>query len=203
MIKRGLTKKITPRQKEILKFIHKTIKKHGFSPSIREIGEAVGLSSSSTVHSHLNRLEFNGFIKRHPAKPRTIEVSSIKHIIYLPVLDNKQITSVDNLDEEILDTFILPADFVESENSFMTKVTSASLKDAGIYPDDNIIVNKTQNFKNGDLVLVLIDNEFSPRRYESVDGSVNLAAENQNYKDVPMGDFQIVGKITGIVRKIN
>jgi len=204
MPKNTLTKKITPRQKEILKYIHKTIKQHGFAPSIREIGTAVGLTSSSTVHSHLNKLEINGFIKRHPSKPRTIEVSRIKQTVYIPILDNEQITSIENLEDETLDTFILPADFAGSENIFMTKVTGASLKNIGIYPGDYILVEKTQNYKNNDLVLALIDNEFSPRRYINInnEGNVILAVENENYKNVAGNDYKIVGKITGVIRKI-
>lgn len=202
MPKNTLTKKITSRQKEILKYIHKTIKKHGFSPSIREIGEAVGLTSSSTVHSHLSKLELNGFIKRYPAKPRTIEVASIKHSVYIPILDNEEINSIENLDDETLDTFILPADFVGDADVFMTKVTSTSMKNAGIYQDDYILVNKTSPPKSGDLVLVLSDNEFSPRMYNIADGKVVLSAENENYKALPMDNSKIVGKITGVIRKL-
>lgn len=197
---------LTDRQKSILNYIKKVIKTKGYPPAVREIGEAVGLSSSSTVHSHLNQLESKGYIKRDPSKPRAIEViddsfRSMKEMIDLPVLGRvtagQPILAVENLE----DTFPLPLEFVRSEDAFMLRIKGDSMQKAGIMDGDLVIVRKESTARNGEIIVALLDDEATVKRFYKESNYIRLQPENDNYEPILTREVSIIGKVIGLVRK--
>ncbi|HWI54617.1 MAG TPA: transcriptional repressor LexA, partial [Desulfobacteria bacterium] len=177
---------LNPRQVQILEFIRTEIKQKGYPPAVREIGEAVGLSSSSTVHSHLNILEERGYIRRDPTKPRAIEVLigneepiSKKEMINVPVVGRvtagQPILAVENVE----DTFPLPMDFVRNENVFMLRVRGESMIEAGILDDDFVLVRQQSTARNGDIVVALLEDEATVKRFFKEREHIRLQPENQ------------------------
>jgi len=160
-----MTADLSSRQLEILNIIKKEIALKGYPPSVREIGEAVGLTSSSTVHNHLNTLEEKGYIRRDPTKPRAIEVLdsfsefTSRKTVYIPIVGHvtagQPILAVENIEE----TFPIPYDLVKSDTVFMLKVHGESMIDAGILNDDLVLVRQQQTANNGDIVVALLEDE--------------------------------------------
>lgn len=200
--KKEKLKELTPRQNEILKSIKRTLAKRGFAPSIREIGEAVGLSSSSTVHSHLRTLEKKGFIRYNHSKPRTIELLLQKNVIYLPVIEEKALKNIDQINQDILETFAIQSDFLDSEEAFLVKVKSLSLKDIGILPGDYVVLKKQNQAKDNDLVAAQVGSEILLRRYIKTSDHIRLEAENRLFKPVFIKRIKTIGIIQGVIRKI-
>lgn len=194
------------KQMEIYEFIKSQIREKGYPPSVREIGAAVGLSSTSTVHGHLERLEKKGLIKRDATKPRTIEViensMNKKEMINVPIIGTitagTPILAVENIE----DTFPLPADYIKNNNQlFILKVYGESMIDAGILSGDFCIIEKTDSAENGDIIAALIDNEATLKRFFKEDNYIRLQPENKTMKPIIVHDCKIIGKLVGLYRQ--
>jgi repressor LexA len=201
---------LTNRQQEILDFICEEIQKKGYPPSVREIGEAVGLSSSSTVHAHLEKLQEMGYIRRDPTKPRAIEVlrptaenNLSFNVTPVPIVGRvtagEPILAVENVD----DYFPLPRNFTSYEDLYMLRVKGDSMIEAGIFDSDLVIVHKTPFAKNGDIVVALLDDgEATVKRfYREVNGRVRLQPENPAFQPIYPTQISILGEVIGLVRK--
>ncbi len=201
-----MTADLTKRQKAILDYIKNEIKTKGYPPAVREIGEAVGLSSSSTVHSHLTQLENKGYIKRDPTKPRAIEVIDdnfrpVKEMVNIPVIG--QVTAGQPIlaVEDYEDTFPLPFDFVCTEDVFMLTIQGDSMQNAGILDGDMVIVRKGNTATNGDIVVALLEDEATVKRFFKENNYIRLQPENDKYEPIIAHDVRILGKVIGLVRR--
>lgn len=204
---------LTTRQQEILDYIKKEVQKKGYPPSVREIGEAVGLSSSSSVHAHLEKLEEMGYLRRDPTKPRAIEVltddsslgsfDAVKNLQYVPIVGSVTAGAPILAEQNIQEYFPLPKDFSRSEEVFMLKVRGDSMINAGIFDGDMVIVNKESVAKNGDIVVALLGDEATVKRFFKETSQVRLQPENEKYEPILSPDVQILGKVVGLIRRIN
>ncbi|MBZ4653451.1 MAG: SOS-response transcriptional repressor, LexA [Peptococcaceae bacterium] len=197
---------LTDRQVAIINYIKKEIKAKGYPPSVREIGEAVGLSSSSTVHNHLNQLESRGYIKRDPTKPRAIEVIDHnlrpnKEMVNVPIVGRVTAGSPILAVENIEDTFPLPLDFIKSEDVFILNVKGDSMIEAGIQDGDLVIVRKQNTARNGDIVVALLEDEATVKRFYKENNYIRLQPENSNYEPIITKDVLILGKVIALLRK--
>ncbi len=202
----GKEELLNNRQKQILAYIKDFLRSKGYPPSVREIGEAVGLSSSSTVHGYLNKLEATGFIKRDPTKPRAIDVLDEapwrqKKLTPVPLLGKVTaglpITAIENIEE----TYPLPTDFVGEDETFMLTVQGDSMIDAGIHDGDYIIVRMQQVARNGEIVVALVDDEDATvKRYYKEKNQVRLQPENPAYDPIYTRNVSILGKVIGLIR---
>jgi repressor LexA len=197
------------RQTKILEFIKEEIRKKGYPPAVREIGEAVGLLSSSTVHGHLQTLEDKGYIRRDPTKPRAIEIldssSDIleaKKVVHIPVVGRvtagQPILAVENIEG----TFPLPADLVRQDNVFMLKVQGESMIGAGILDGDFIIVRQQNEARNGEIVVALIGDEATVKRFFKERTLIRLQPENSSMEPIYSQDVSILGKVVGVFRTL-
>lgn len=194
------------KQSEIYEFIKQQITSKGYPPSVREICEAVNLSSTSTVHGHLARLEKKGLIRRDPTKPRAIELlleSPIKkEMIDIPIVG--KITAGEPIlaQESIEDFFTLPISFIKSNSElYILKVSGESMIEAGIFDGDLAIIERTSTASNGDIVVALIDNEATIKRFFKEDGYIRLQPENSSMNPIIVKDCKILGKLAGLYRK--
>ncbi len=201
---------LTERQQAILSFIRAEIQKRGYPPSVREIGEAVGLSSSSTVHAHLSHLEEMGYIRRDPTKPRAIEVlvgneTAIyrQDIVSLPIVGKVAAGQPLLAEENIEDYFPLPKDFGPIAEAFILKVRGESMIEAGILDGDLVVVQKTQHAENGEIVVALIEDEATVKRFFRENGRIRLQPENQNMAPIYATEVSIAGKVVGLVRRLH
>lgn len=202
-----MTKQLTERQQEILRFIKQETRLKGYPPSVREIGDAVGLSSSSTVHGHLARLEEKGYIRRDPTKPRAIEIldeplfSKQSHAVQVPIVGKvtagQPILAIENIE----DTFPLPEHIVKDDQVFMLTVRGESMIDAGILDGDYVIVRQQNTANNGDIVVALIDDEATVKTYYRETDHIRLQPENQYLSPIIVKDCKILGKVIGLFRK--
>ncbi len=204
---------LTARQQEILDYIKKEVQKKGYPPSVREIGEAVGLSSSSSVHAHLEKLEEMGYLRRDPTKPRAIEVltddpplnffDGTKNLQYVPIVGAVTAGAPILAEQNIQDYFPLPKDFSRSEEVYMLKVRGDSMINAGIFDGDMVIVNKEPIAKNGDIVVALLGDEATVKRFYKETTHIRLQPENEKYGPILSPNVQILGKVVGLIRRIN
>lgn len=194
------------KQVEIYQFIKDQIKEKGYPPSVREICAAVGLKSTSTVHGHLERLEKKGLIKRDPTKPRTIEVlensMNRKEMINVPILGTitagLPILAVENIE----DTFPLPVNYIKSNKDlFILKVSGESMIEAGILDGDFSIIEKSNSASNGEIVVALIDNEATLKRFFKEKDHIRLQPENKNMSPIIVPECQVIGTLVGIYRQ--
>lgn len=201
---------ISDKQLRILEFIKGELHKKGYPPSVREICVAMGLKSTSTVHGHLEKLERHGYIRRDPTKPRAIEIVDYnpsythKELIELPIVGRvtagEPILAVENIE----DTFPLPIEFVNNgdKNSFILTIKGSSMINAGILDGDYVIV-KQQNFaQNGDIVVALLDEEATVKRFYKEKDYVRLQPENPTMEPILVRDVIILGKVIGVFRRI-
>jgi repressor LexA len=204
---------LTARQQEILNYIKTEVQKKGYPPSVREIGEAVGLSSSSSVHAHLEKLEEMGYLRRDPTKPRAIEVltedssigpfNSVNNLQYVPIVGSVTAGAPILAEQNIEEYFPLPKDFSRAEDVFMLKVRGDSMINAGIFDGDMVIVNKEPSAKNGDIIVALLGEEATVKRFYKETNQVRLQPENEKYDPILTTDVQVLGKVVGLIRKIN
>ncbi|MBU5300760.1 transcriptional repressor LexA [Clostridium sporogenes] len=193
------------KQNEVYNFIKLQIKEKGYPPSVREICKAVGLSSTSSVHFHLKRLEKEGLIKRDSSKTRAIEIvdpTSKKEVINVPIVGTitagNPILAIENIE----DVFPLPIDYVKNtKDLFMLKVSGESMIEAGILDGDLAIIEKTDSANNGDIVVALIDNEATLKRFFKESSYIRLQPENKSMKPIILGDCKVLGRLVGIYRK--
>jgi len=205
-------KKISKRQEDILSFIKSEVKKKGYPPSVREIGEAVGLASSSTVHGHLARLESKGFIRRDPTKPRAIEIldpeglEAMKPgVLNVPLVGKVTaglpITAIENIEEY----FPLPESFGTTEDQlFMLEIVGNSMIEAGILNGDHVIVKQQQTAQNGEIVVAMTeDDEATVKRFFKEKDYFRLQPENSSMDPIIVDNVSILGKVVGVYRHIH
>lgn len=203
--------KLSARQKAILDYIRKEVRDKGYPPSVREIGEAVGLASSSTVHGHLERLEKKGLIRRDPTKPRAIEVlidndeQNIEvPVTYIPILGKvtagQPITAVENIE----DYFPIPANWTNSDQIYMLVVQGDSMIEAGIHDGDYVIVRQQSTANNGDIVVAMNeDNEATVKRFYREKDHFRLQPENSTMEPIILKHVTILGKVIGVYRMLH
>jgi repressor LexA len=203
--------KISSRQQAILEFIRNEVRLKGYPPSVREIGEAVGLASSSTVHGHLDRLEKKGLIRRDPTKPRAIELlgqedSDQTHmfnytVTRVPVVGKVTAGIPITATENIEDYFPLPQQFVGDDKMFMLSVVGDSMIEAGISNGDFVIVKQQQTANNGDIVVAMTeDDEATVKTFYKEKDHVRLQPENPKYEPLRLTKVSILGKVVGLFR---
>lgn len=197
------------KQKEILDYLKKEVHEKGYPPSVREICDATGLKSTSTVHGHLTRLEKKGYIRRDPSKPRAIEIldeepvfNTGQEAVDVPIIGTitagSPILAVENIDG----TFPIPVQYVTGENMFMLKVRGESMINAGIFDKDLILVKQQRSAENGDIVVALIDDDYATvKRFFAENGHIRLQPENPAMSPIIVEKCTILGKVTGLFRK--
>lgn len=201
--------KITDKQKEILEYIKETILGKGYPPAVREICEAVHLKSTSSVHSHLETLERNGYIRRDPTKPRTIEILdddfalTRREVVNVPVIGTVA-AGVPILAEENIEDYIpIPVEMLPNKEVFMLKVKGESMIEAGIFDNDKVIVAKQPTAENGDKVVALLDDAATVKTFYKEDGHYRLQPENSSMSPIIVDEVQILGKVIGLFRLMN
>ncbi len=203
--------KVSKRQQEILDYIKEEVRKKGYPPSVREIGEAVGLASSSTVHGHLSRLEKKGFIRRDPTKPRAIEVLDLNeyepvspNTTYAPIIGKvtagEPITAYENIE----DYLPLPEKFVGDDKVFVLIIQGDSMIEAGIFDKDMVIVRQQQTANNGDIVVAMTEeDEATVKRFFKEKDFVRLQPENSSMEPIILQNCTILGKVVGVFRTVH
>ena len=200
--------KISAKQQEILDYIKEEILKRGYPPAVREICEAVNLRSTSSVHSHLETLEKNGYIRRDPTKPRAIEICDDNfqmvrtEMVSLPVVGQVAAGTPILAEENIDSYFPVPAELVPQGESFVLKVKGDSMINVGIFSGDQIFVNACNTAHNGDTVVALIDDSATVKTFYKEDGHIRLQPENDTMDPIIVDDCQILGKVFGVFRVI-
>ena len=198
--------KITAKQQEILDYIKDEILKKGYPPTVREICETVHLKSTSSVHSHLETLEKNGYIRRDPTKPRAIEICDDSfqmvrtEVVSLPVVGQVAAGQPILAQENIEDYFPVPADVVPLGESFILKVKGDSMINAGIFNGDRIFVSCCNDASNGDMVVALVEDSANVKTFYKEDGHIRLQPENDSMEPIIVNDCQILGKVFGVFR---
>jgi repressor LexA len=198
--------RISNKQKEILEYLKSQIINKGYPPAVREICEAVKLKSTSSVHSHLETLEKNGYIRRDPSKPRAIEIIddefnlTRRDLVNVPVVGTitagQPILAVENIDSY----FPVPSEYMPNEDTFMLKVKGNSMINAGIFDGDKILVQKQSHAKNGDYVVALIGDEVTVKTFYKENGYYRLQPENDSMEPIIVSDLNIQGKVIGLFR---
>jgi repressor LexA len=200
--------KISNKQKEILEYLKSQIINKGYPPAVREICEAVNLKSTSSVHSHLETLEKNGYIRRDPSKPRAIEIIddefnlTRRELVNVPIVGTitagQPILAVENIESY----FPIPSEYMPNEDTFMLKVKGNSMINAGIFDGDKILVQKQSVAKNGDIVVALIDDEVTVKTFYKESGYYRLQPENDTMEPIIVSDLSILGKVIGLFRML-
>jgi len=198
---------LTKRQKEIFDFIRKYAAKTGYPPTVREIGKAVGLTSSSTVHAHLANLEKIGLLRRDPTKPRAIEllVDKAKQAITgrgLPVVGEVAAGEPLLAEENIEEYLELPDMIGGEEGDYILRVKGDSMKDAGILAGDYVVVKQTDDALNGEIVVALLEHEATVKRFFREKDQIRLQPENSAYKPIRTREAQLLGKVVGVFRSM-
>lgn len=199
--------KISPKQAEILEYIKNEIINRGFPPTVRDICDAVNLKSTSSVHSHLETLERNGYIRRDPTKPRAIEIVddnfnlARRELVNVPVVGRvaagEPILAVENVENY----FPIPAEFMPNSQTFMLNVKGESMVNAGILDGDQILVQQQSTAENGEIVVALIDDNATVKTFYKEDGYYRLQPENDAMEPIIVkGELQILGKVIGVFR---
>ena len=198
--------KITAKQREILEYIKNEILNKGYPPAVREICEAVKLKSTSSVHAHLESLEKNGYIRRDPTKPRAIEIMdenfnlTRREVVNIPVIGSvaagAPILAVENIEAY----FPLPADMMPNQNAFLLNVKGDSMIKAGIFEGDKVLVQQQPTPENGEIVVALVDDSATVKRFYKEAGHIRLQPENDAYEPIIVTDCTIMGKVFGVFR---
>ncbi|MCI8268150.1 MAG: transcriptional repressor LexA [Lachnospiraceae bacterium] len=198
--------KITSKQQEILQYIKDTILKKGYPPTVREICEAVHLKSTSSVHSHLETLEKNGYIRRDPTKPRAMEILddtfglTRREMVQVPIIGTVAAGQPILAEENIEDYFPVPANVLPNSQTFMLRVKGDSMIKAGILEDDYVIVEQTASAANGDIVVALIDDSATVKRFYKEDSQYRLQPENDAMEPIIVSEMNVLGKVVGLFR---
>lgn len=221
--KRRKTEELTMRQKQILRYITKEIEENGYAPSVREIGKAVGLSSTATVHNYLKQLEDLQYIKKETQKGRTLRILKKENELHVPLRPGKEpakafynkkemvdvpvvgkitagspILAVEN----VTDTFPIPLEFVGNSQSFMLVVRGESMIEAGILDGDLILVRRQNVAENGQIIVALIDDEATVKTFYKEKNYIRLQPENSTMEPIIVPDCKILGKVIGVFRKM-
>ncbi|MBV8531487.1 MAG: transcriptional repressor LexA [Candidatus Eremiobacteraeota bacterium] len=201
-----MEKPATERQRRILEVIRNFTAEHGYPPSVREIGERVGLSSSSTIHAHLKALERRGFISRDPTKPRALRSAGLpatSDALVLPVLGKVAAGVPIAAQEDVEGEFLVGTSFVpRASDAFMLRVQGDSMVDAAILDGDLIMVRPQRSAENGEIVVAMLDGEATVKRFYREAGRVRLQPENQAMAPIYASDVEIVGRVEAVVRRL-
>lgn len=198
--------KISDKQREILEFMKNEILNKGYPPTVRDICEAVNLKSTSSVHSHLETLEKNGYIRRDPTKPRAIEIIddnfnlTRREVVNVPLIGHVAAGEPILAEENIENYFPVPAEYMPNQQSFMLKVKGESMINVGIYDGDSILVKQQDTASNGDIVVALIDDSSTVKTFYKEDGHIRLQPENDTMAPIIVEDCAILGKVFGVFR---
>ncbi|MCD7981135.1 MAG: transcriptional repressor LexA [Clostridiales bacterium] len=198
--------KISKKQSEILEFIKSQILQKGYPPAVREICEAVHLKSTSSVHSHLETLEKNGYIRRDPTKPRAIEIIdnsfqlTRREMVQVPVVGRVAAGEPILAMQNIQDYFPIPAEFMPNARTFMLTVKGESMVNAGVFDGDMILVRQQQTAENGDMVVALVDDSATVKTFYKEDGYYRLQPENDAMEPILVKEASILGKVIGVFR---
>lgn len=198
--------KITPKQEEILKYIKDEVLSKGYPPSVREICNAVKLKSTSSVHSHLESLEKNGYIRRNSSKTRAIEIVDEefnlgrRELVNIPLVGTVAAGTPILAIENITEYFPFPAEYVPREETFMLTVRGNSMINVGICDGDKIIVKKTSVANDGEIIVALLDDSATVKTFYREDGYVRLQPENDNMEPIILKNVEIIGKVIGLFR---
>ena len=198
--------KISAKQQEILEYIKDENLHKGYPPAVREICQAVNLKSTSSVHSHLETLEKNGYIRRDPTKPRAIEIMddtfnlNRREMVNVPILGNVAAGEPLFAEENIEDYFPIPAEMVPNSEVFMLHVRGESMINVGILDGDNVLVQQQSTAKDGEMVVALVEDSATVKTFYKEDGYIRLQPENDTMEPIIVPDCQILGKVFGIFR---
>ena len=203
---------LTDRQRRILDYITQTVDDRGYPPSVREIGDAVGLHSPSSVHAQLATLAEKGLLAKDPTKPRAIrvhqpkrgvsKVASRSDVVEVPLVGRIAAGGPILAEESVEDTMPLPRDLVGSGTLFALTVKGDSMIDAGIFDGDTVIVRQQQTAEEGEIVAALIDDEATVKRLSRKGGKVRLIAENRNYEPLEPENVSVLGKVVAVLRRV-
>jgi repressor LexA len=213
------TKKLSERQQSILDFLKEFTSRNGYPPSVREIGEAVGLSSSSTVHSHLNALEDKGYIRRDPSSARALTVIGSenevrttsdfegvsrlpRNVVELPVVGRVAAGAPILAEQNIEESFLLPTQIVGDTSSFLLTVKGESMIEAGIFDGDYVVVKEQPTANNGEIVVALIEDEATVKTFYKESDRVRLQPENHTMEPIYVRDVTILGKVIALLRTL-
>ena len=201
-----MTDQLTERQHKILDYIRYVTKVRNYPPSVREIGEAVGLNSSSTVHNHLNQLERRGLIKRDPSKSRTVQLvqdaeldQQRRNAVSVPIVGHVA-AGTPILAEQNIEEHVLLSSELAKDGYFMLRVRGDSMVNAGILDGDLVLVRPQQEAPNGSIVVALLEGEATVKRIERSNGHVKLIAENPAYQPIVTSSVTLVGVVRGVIR---
>ncbi len=199
---------LTKRQQEIFDYIRRYGSEHGYPPTVRDIGKAIGLTSSSTVHAHLANLEKVGLLRRDPTKPRALEilVDKAKQAVTptgLPVVGQVAAGAPMLAEENIEDYVAVPGIAGGDEGEFVLKVKGDSMKDAGILEGDHVVVRRADSAANGEIVVALVDDEATVKRFFKEDDHVRLQPENDALEPILVTDVEVLGRVVGVCRRVS
>lgn len=198
--------KISSKQKEILEYIKSQILERGFPPAVRDICEAVHLKSTSSVHSHLETLEKNGYIRRDPTKPRTIEILDDsfnfmrREMVNVPIVGRVAAGEPILAEQNIEEYFPIPTEFMPNKQTFMLKVRGESMINAGILDGDLVLVEEQKTARNGEMIVALIEDGATVKTFYKEEGVIRLQPENDTMDPIIVPDCQILGKVIGVFR---
>lgn len=197
-------REVNNKQNEIYEFLKTYADNKGYPPSVREICEAVGLKSTSSVHGHLKRLESKGLIKRDPTKPRALEIidSSIKkEMVNIPIVGKVTAGMPILANENVEDIFPIPIDYIKhNKELFMLNISGDSMINAGIFDGDLAIIEKCQTARNGEIVVALIENEATIKRFYKEESHIRLQPENDKMDAIIVDNCKILGRLVGLFR---
>jgi repressor LexA len=205
---------LTKRQREIFEFIRRYSAKYGYPPTVRDIGKAVGLASSSTVHAHLSNLEKIGLLRRDPSKPRAIElldramgnaVDSVRNIVRpegLPLVGSVAAGSPVLADENVEDYVPVPTFAGGERGQYLLRVRGESMKDAGILEGDLVVVREQNTANNGDIVVALLGEEATVKRFFREPDHIRLQPENESMEPIRSKEVKVLGRVVGLLRSV-
>ena len=197
---------LSAKQEEIYNVIKDSILNKGYPPSVREIGELVGLKSTSSVHAHLNSLERKGFIRKDPTKPRTIEITddtfnlTRREVVNVPMVGTVAAGMPILATENITDYFPIPSEFLTNTDIFMLRVKGESMINVGIHDGDQIIVSKQNTAKNGDIIVALVEDSATVKTFYKEKNFYRLQPENDSMEPILVKEVTILGKVIGLFR---
>ena len=198
--------KITAKQQEILEYIKTQQLQRGYPPAVREICDAVNLRSTSSVHAHLETLERNGYIRRDPTKPRAIEIIdddfclSRREMVQIPVVGQVAAGEPILAEQNIDSYFPFPADLLPNNEVFMLNVRGDSMINIGILDGDQVIVSKADTARNGEVVVALVDDSATVKRFYKENGHYRLQPENDDLDPIIVDHVEVLGKVIGVFR---
>jgi repressor LexA len=198
---------LTPKQQLILDFLKAEIRQNGIPPTVREICDAVGLSSTSTVHAHMETLERKGYISRTSTKNRSTVIleegfyAHTRELVDVPILGRVAAGTPIFAEENIEDTFPIPVDYVKNSHCFMLSVRGDSMIDEGIFDGDLVLVRQQQVANDGDIVIALIDDSATVKTFRRDGEMIRLEAANEDYEPIIVRECEVLGKVIGLYRR--